>query len=192
MLQAAGREVGMPTVSEVVSPEDVDLVAEYVDMLQIGARNMQNYPLLRKVGRLRKPVLLKRGMAATIEEWLLSAEYIMSEGNPNVVLCERGIRTFETLTRNTLDISAVPLVHELSHLPVVVDPSHAAGKWNLVEPLALAAIAAGADGLMVEVHPRPETALSDGPQSLLPERYCQLVESAKAVHKLVNRRQRHA
>lgn len=192
MLQAAGREVGMPTVSEVVSPEDVDLVAEYVDMLQIGARNMQNYPLLRKVGRLRKPVLLKRGMAATIEEWLLSAEYIMSEGNPNVVLCERGIRTFETLTRNTLDISAVPLVRELSHLPVVVDPSHAAGKWNLVEPLALAAIAAGADGLMVEVHPRPETALSDGPQSLLPERYCQLVESAKAVHKLVNRRQRHA
>jgi len=192
MLQAVGEEVGLPTVSEVMSPEDVDLVARYVDMLQIGARNMQNYALLRKVGTMRKPVLLKRGIAATIEEWLLSAEYIMSEGNPNVVLCERGIRTFEPLTRNTLDISAVPMVHHLSHLPVVVDPSHAAGAWNLVEPLALAAIAAGADGLMVEVHPHPEAALSDGPQSLLPERYCQLVESARELCTLIVRRQTHA
>jgi len=191
VLRAVGREVGMPTVSEVVSPEDVDLVAEYVDMLQIGARNMQNYALLRKVGRLRKPVLLKRGIAATIEEWLLSAEYIMSEGNPNVVLCERGIRTFETLTRNTLDISAVPLVKHLSHLPVLVDPSHAAGQWNLVEPLALAAAAAGADGLMIEVHPHPQNALSDGPQSLLPERYCRLAQSAREIWELLKRRQLH-
>lgn len=191
VLRAVGREVGMPTVSEVVSPEDVDLVAEYVDMLQIGARNMQNYALLRKVGRLRKPVMLKRGIAATIEEWLLSAEYIMSEGNPNVVLCERGIRTFETLTRNTLDISAVPLVKHLSHLPVLVDPSHAAGQWNLVEPLALAAAAAGADGLMIEVHPHPQNALSDGPQSLLPERYCRLAQSAREIWELLKRRQLH-
>lgn len=188
LLQRAGQEAGLPTVSEVVSPEDVELVAQYVDMLQIGARNMQNYALLKKVGRCGKPVLLKRGIAATIEEWLMSAEYIMSEGNPNVVLCERGIRTFEPLTRNTLDISAVPVVHHLSHLPVLVDPSHAAGKWDLVEPLALAAMAAGADGLMVEVHNHPDEALSDGPQSLLPKRYCQLVEKAREIRALAKRR----
>ena len=192
MLQAAAAEVGMPTVSEVVSPEDVDLVAAYVDMLQIGARNMQNYALLRKVGQCQKPILLKRGLAATIEEWLLSAEYIMSAGNPKVVLCERGIRTFETLTRNTLDISAVPIIKHLSHLPIIIDPSHAAGRWNLVEPLALAAVAAGADGLMIEVHPHPEDALSDGPQSLLPERYCRLVESARELWLLLEGRGLHA
>lgn len=188
LLKEAGQEAGLPTVSEVVSPEDVELVAQYVDMLQVGARNMQNYSLLKKVGRTGKPVLLKRGLAATIEEWLMSAEYIMSEGNPNVVLCERGIRTFEPLTRNTLDISAVPVIHHMSHLPVLVDPSHAAGAWNLVEPLALAAVAAGADGLMIEVHNHPDEALSDGPQSLLPKRYCQLVEKAMEIRTLTTRR----
>lgn len=188
LLQEAGRKVGMPTVSEVVASEDVELVARYVDMLQIGARNMQNYALLRKVGQAGKPVLLKRGMAATIEEWLMSAEYIMSEGNPHVVLCERGIRTFEPMTRNTLDISAVPVIKNLSHLPIIVDPSHAAGRWNLVEPLALAAVAAGADGLMIEVHNHPEDALSDGAQSLLPERYCHLVESAQKIGEVLRRK----
>lgn len=179
MLQAAGQLLGMPTVTEVVSTEDVELVASYVDMLQIGARNMQNFALLRKVGAQSKPVLLKRGMAATIEEVLLSAEYIMAEGNSQVVLCERGIRTFETYTRNTLDISAIPVLHRLTHLPVIVDPSHASGKWNLVEPLAMAAIACGADGLMIEVHDEPDRAWSDGEQSLKPERYRELIRSVR-------------
>jgi 3-deoxy-7-phosphoheptulonate synthase len=153
-------------VTEVMSPENVALVAEHADLLQVGARNMQNFDLLRELGRAGKPVLLKRGMSATIEEFLAAAEYILAEGNPNVILCERGIRTFETATRNTLDLSMVPLVRELSHLPVMVDPSHATGKRSLVAPMAKAAFVAGANGILVEVHPEPEKALSDGPQSL--------------------------
>lgn len=164
---AEAREItGMPVISEVMDPENLPLVAEYVDILQIGARNMQNFHLLKAVGRLRKPVMLKRGLSATIEEWLMSAEYILNEGNPDVILCERGIRTFETYTRNTLDLSAIPVVKHLSHLPVIVDPSHGVGKRRYVAPLSKAGIVAGADGLMVEVHPTPEKALSDGPQSL--------------------------
>ncbi|WP_054950244.1 3-deoxy-7-phosphoheptulonate synthase [Numidum massiliense] len=170
LLAEAREETGLPVVSEVMDPENLELVAEYVDILQIGARNMQNFHLLKKIGRTTKPVLLKRGLSSTIEEWLMSAEYILSEGNPNVILCERGIRTFETYTRNTLDLSAVPVVKHLSHLPVVVDPSHGVGKRRYVPPMAKSAIVAGADGLIVEVHPEPEKALSDGPQSLtIPE-----------------------
>jgi len=153
-------------VSEVVTPADVELLARYVDMLQVGTRNMQNYALLQEVGRAGKPVLLKRGMSSTVEEWLLAAEYILSQGNRDVILCERGIRTFETATRFTLDLNAVPLVRELSHLPIVVDPSQATGKWSLVRPMSLAAVAAGANGLIIEVHPQPNQALSDGAQSL--------------------------
>ncbi|HHT49277.1 MAG TPA: 3-deoxy-7-phosphoheptulonate synthase [Firmicutes bacterium] len=166
LIQEVAKETGLAVVTEVVSPHEVELVARYAQMLQIGARNMQNYALLQEVGRAKLPVLLKRGMAATIEEWLMAAEYIMKEGNYQVVLCERGIRTFETATRNTLDVSAIALAKEWSHLPVIADPSHASGRRNLVLPLARAALAAGADGLMVEVHPHPETALSDGAQSL--------------------------
>lgn len=166
LCREVARETGLAVVTEVISPREVELVAEYVQMLQIGARNMQNYALLQEVGRTKLPVLLKRGMAATIEEWLMAAEYIMKEGNNQVVLCERGIRTFETATRNTMDISAITLAKEWSHLPVIADPSHATGRRQLVLPLARAALAAGADGLMIEVHPHPETALSDGPQSL--------------------------
>lgn len=166
LLAKAGREVGLPIVTEVMSPDSVHLVAEHADVLQVGARNMQNFDLLREVGRIRKPVLLKRGMSATIEEFLAAAEYILTEGNPNVILCERGIRTFETATRNTLDLSVVPLIKELSHLPVMVDPSHATGKRSLVVPMSKAALVAGAHGILVEVHPEPEKALSDGPQSL--------------------------
>jgi 3-deoxy-7-phosphoheptulonate synthase len=166
LIHEVAKATGLAVVTEVVSPHEVELVAQYVQMLQIGARNMQNFALLQEVGRAKLPVLLKRGMAATIEEWLMAAEYIMKEGNYQVVLCERGIRTFETATRNTMDVSAIALVKEWSHLPVIADPSHASGRRNLVLPLARAALAAGADGLMVEVHPKPETALSDGPQSL--------------------------
>jgi len=166
-LLAEARELtGLPVITEVVSPEHAKMVADYCDILQVGARNMQNFALLKAVGRVNKPVLLKRGLSATIEEWLLAAEYIMAGGNHNVILCERGIRTHETYTRNTLDLSAVALVKELSHLPVIVDPSHATGRWKLVLPLSRAALAAGADGVMVEVHPNPNEALSDGPQSL--------------------------
>jgi len=179
-LQEAGRATGLPVVTEIMSETEVDLVADYVDMLQIGARNMQNYALLKKVGAQGKPVLLKRGAAATIEELLLSAEYILAAGNSQVVLCERGIRTFShTYTRNTLDISAVPILQHLTHLPVIVDPSHGSGDWNLIEPLSLAALAAGADGLMIEVHSAPEFALSDGPQSLKPEKYRALARRLK-------------
>ncbi len=166
LLALAGKEVGLPIVTEVMSPDSVELVAESADLLQIGARNMQNFDLLREVGRVGKPVLLKRGMSATIEEFLAAAEYILAEGNHQVILCERGIRTFETATRNTLDLSVVPLVKELSHLPVMVDPSHATGKRSLVPPMSKAALVAGAHGIIVEVHPEPEKALSDGPQSL--------------------------
>jgi 3-deoxy-7-phosphoheptulonate synthase len=166
LLALAGKEAGLPIVTEVMSPDSVELVAGSADLLQIGARNMQNFDLLREVGRVGKPVLLKRGMSATIEEFLAAAEYILAEGNHQVILCERGIRTFETATRNTLDLSVVPLVKELSHLPVMVDPSHATGKRSLVPPMSKAALVAGAHGIIVEVHPEPEKALSDGPQSL--------------------------
>ena len=166
LLALAGKESGLPIVTEVMSPDNVGLVAEYADLLQIGARNMQNFDLLREVGKIRKPVLLKRGMSATIEEFLAAAEYILAEGNENVILCERGIRTYETATRNTLDLAVAPLIKEMSHLPIMVDPSHATGKRSLVPPMTLAALVAGAHGVLVEVHPEPEKALSDGPQSL--------------------------
>jgi 3-deoxy-7-phosphoheptulonate synthase len=173
---AEAREAsGLPVVTEVLSPEDVDLVADYADLLQVGARNMQNYALLRRLAASTKPVLLKRGPAATIREWLLAAEYLLSGGNPNVVLCERGIRTFETATRNTLDLAGVALVKELSHLPVLVDPSHGTGQRRLVPPASRAAAAVGADGLIIEVHPRPDQALSDGEQSLDPAQFASLM-----------------
>jgi 3-deoxy-7-phosphoheptulonate synthase len=179
ILRKAGDEAGLPVVSEALDTRHVELVAKYVDMIQIGARNMQNFPLLREVGKTKKPVLLKRGFGCTIEEWLLAAEYILLEGGWDVVLCERGIRTFEPSTRFTLDIAAVAVVKELSHLPVVVDPSHAAGKSSLVKPLARAALAVGADGIMVEVHPSPSTALSDGPQSLTLKEFEELMEELR-------------
>ncbi len=181
ILNKVSAKTSLPTVTEVVNPADVDIVETYADMLQIGARNTQNFALLKKVGHSRKPVLLKRGMSTTIEELLMSAEYILSEGNPNVILCERGIRTFETATRNTLDLSAVPVLKELTHLPVIVDPSHAAGNWRYVIPLSRAAVAVGADGIIVEVHPEPEKAVSDGAQSLKPEKFYQMMEELKAI-----------
>ena len=176
LLKKVRERTGLPVVTEVVNPADVDLVEAYADILQIGARNVQNFALLKRVGQARKPVLLKRGMMTTIEELLMSAEYILSEGNADVILCERGIRTFETATRNTLDLSAVVVLKQLSHLPVIVDPSHAAGHWRYVAPLARAAVAVGADGIIVEVHPEPEKAVSDGMQSLKPEKFYQLME----------------
>lgn len=175
-LAEARDATGLKIVTEVIDPRSVQLVAEYVDVLQVGARNMQNFNLLREVGRTDLPILLKRGLAATLEEFLLAAEYIISSGNPNVILCERGIRTFETYTRNTLDLSAVPALKHLTHLPVMVDPSHGTGKWRLVAPMAKAALAAGADGLIIEVHHDPAKALSDGPQSLTPENYHSLMQ----------------
>jgi len=175
LLEEAGKAHGMPVVTEVMTPELVPLIAAHADMLQVGARNMQNYGLLKAVGQSGKPVFLKRGMMSTINEFLMSAEYIMSEGNANVVLCERGIRTFETETRNTLDIQAVPVLRKYSHLPIMVDPSHASGHWDLVTPMARASVAAGADGIMVEVHPDPEVAFSDGQQSLKPEKFRDLM-----------------
>ena len=174
-LREASDEAGLPFVTEVMTPEQAPIVEQYADMIQIGARNMQNFALLRAAGKSSKPVFLKRGMAATINEFLMSAEYVLSEGNQNVVLCERGIRTFETETRNTLDLSAVPVLNRLTHLPVFVDPSHGTGHWHLVEPMARAAVAAGADGLMIEMHPQPEEAMSDGAQSLKPKRFDQLM-----------------
>lgn len=187
-LLAEAREItGLPVVTEVMSPDQVPLVSTYADILQIGARSMQNYALLHAVGESQRPVLLKRGMMSTIEELLMSAEYILSHGNSRVILCERGIRTFETYTRNTLDISAVPLLKQLSHLPVLVDPSHGTGHWELVGPVSRAAIAAGADGLIIEVHPRPDEAWSDGAQSLKPSRFADLMESLRAVAAAVGR-----
>jgi 3-deoxy-7-phosphoheptulonate synthase len=177
----------LPIVTEVMEPQLVPLVTTYADVLQVGARNMQNYALLHAVGESQRPVMLKRGMMCTVEELLMSAEYILSHGNERVILCERGIRTFETYTRNTLDLSAVPLLKQLSHLPVVVDPSHGTGKWELVEPVSLAAVAAGADGLLIEVHPHPDAALSDGAQSLKPERFAALVQKLHAVAQAVGR-----
>jgi 3-deoxy-7-phosphoheptulonate synthase len=181
LMAKARAETGLPIVTEVMTPTDVALVAEYADLLQIGARNMQNYQLLEEVGRSQRPVLLKRGLSATFEEWMLSAEYIMNQGNHNVILCERGIRTFETATRNTLDLNAVALAKKRTHLPIIVDPSHGTGKWYLVQPLALAGLAAGADGLMIEVHPDPDKATSDGPQSLTLERFAELMPKINAL-----------
>ena len=188
LLAEAREETGLPVVTEVMAPEQVRVASEYADVLQIGARNMQNFPLLREVGRCRKPVLLKRGFWATVEEWLCAAEYIMVEGNLDVILCERGIRTFEKATRNTLDLSAVALLKHVSPLPVIVDPSHGTGVRELVPSMAKASAAAGADGIMVEVHPRPEEALSDGPQSLRFEEFRRLMEELRPVVEAVGRK----
>ncbi len=187
ILSAAKQLTGLPVVTEVTTPTVVELVASYADILQVGARNMQNFALLEAVGRTGKPVLLKRGMMSTVEELLMSAEYILSNGNPNVILCERGIRTFETATRNTLDISAVPVLKSLSHLPVIIDPSHATGQRSLVEPMAKAAVAAGADGLIIEVHPDPDSALCDGVQSLFPDDFLRLMNELRRIVKATGR-----
>ena len=181
LLRQAGDEVGMPVITECLSVRDIEVCARYSDVIQIGARNMQNFVLLQEAGKTGKPVLLKRGLAGTVEEWLLASEYILSEGNPNVMLCERGIRTFEPSTRNTLDLNAVALVKRLSHLPVIADPSHGTGKWYLVRPMAMASLAAGADGLMIEVHPNPDHALSDGAQSLTPANFGELADDARVL-----------
>ena len=188
-LLAEARELfGLPIITEVMDTEDVELCARYADILQIGARNMQNFALLRKVGRTQRPVMLKRGLAATVEEFLMSAEYIMSEGNSQIVLCERGIRAVDnTHTRNTLDISVVPVIKRLSHLPIIVDPSHATGHSYLIAPMAKAGLVAGADGLMIEIHPQPEEALSDGPQALLPEAFAKLMQELNAMQDVLHR-----
>lgn len=187
LLKIARKETGLPIVTEIMSARMLERFVEDVDLIQIGARNMQNFELLKELGRTNVPVLLKRGLSATIEEWLMAAEYIMAGGNDNVILCERGIRTFETYTRNTLDLSAIPAVKKLSHLPVIVDPSHAAGLWWMVEPMAKAAVAAGADGLIIEVHNDPEHALCDGAQSLKPERFARLMGELSGIAKIVGR-----
>ncbi len=187
ILKDISQEVDMPTVTEVMDTRDVELVASYADVLQIGARNMQNFNLLKEVGQTKKPIILKRGLSATVKELLMSAEYILSEGNFNVILCERGIRTFSEFTRNTLDVSAIPAAKMLSHLPVIADPSHACGKWGLVGPLSKSAVAAGADGLLVEVHSNPKDALSDGPQQLLPENFTSLIQELRKVAQAVGR-----
>jgi 3-deoxy-7-phosphoheptulonate synthase len=187
ILAEAGAAVGLPTVSEVMDPRDVETVAEHVDLLQIGTRNAQNYFLLDEVGNSDKPVLLKRGMACSVEEWLLCAEYVLARGNPNVILCERGIRTFETGTRFTLDVAAIPLAKRLSHLPVVADPSHGTGRWYLVEPMSLASVAAGADGVMVEIHPNPDRALSDGAQSLTFANFHLLMDHVRSLSDALHR-----
>ncbi|MGM9947442.1 3-deoxy-7-phosphoheptulonate synthase [Floccifex sp.] len=183
----ARHETGLPIVSELMAIEHLPEFVENVDIIQIGARNMQNFDLLKAVGKTKKPVLLKRGLANTIEEWIMAAEYIMSEGNPNVIFCERGIRTFEKYTRNTLDLAVIPIIKERTHLPIIIDPSHAAGDYKLIESLSLAAIAAGADGLIIEVHDDPCNAWSDGSQSLKPKRYAQLVEKGRAIAKVIGR-----
>ena len=187
LLKLAKEDAGMPVVTEVMDTRNVGLVGKYADILQIGARNMQNYDLLREVGKSKQPVLLKRGLSATINEWLMSAEYIMSSGNPNVILCERGIRTFETHTRNTLDLNAVPAVKELTHLPVIVDPSHGTGRYSLVAPMSKAAVAAGADGLLIEVHNKPNKSISDAEQNISTKRFAGLMKELKLVAKAVGR-----
>jgi 3-deoxy-7-phosphoheptulonate synthase len=187
LLARARQETGLAIVTEALEPDLVDVVADVADIVQIGARNMQNYPLLRRAGRCGKPVLLKRGLAASIDELLLAAEYVVSEGNPDVILCERGIRSFDTHTRNLLDLTAIPVVHSLSHLPIIADPSHGTGVRAKVMPMARAAIAAGADGLMVEVHPSPDTALSDGAQSLRPEQFTELMEQVRIIAHAIGR-----
>lgn len=187
ILAEAQIKTGLPIITEVISPEDVELVESYTDVLQIGARNMQNYPLLKRVGKAEKPVMLKRSFTGTIEEWLGCAEYILAGGNMDVILCERGIRTYQKVTRNTLDITAVPIIKQVSHLPIIVDPSHGTGIRSLVNPMAKAAIAAGTDGLMLEMHPHPENALSDGPQSLLPQGLTDLIKELEPVAKAVGK-----
>jgi len=187
ILRAAGDQTGMPIITEVMDTDDISKIVCYADILQIGARNCQNYSFLKKIGKIDKPVLLKRGMMTTIEEFLLAAEYILTGGNMNVILCERGIRTFETETRNTLDISAVPILKQKTHLPVMVDPSHAAGSWEIIEPLCLAALVAGADGIIVEVHSQPHKALCDGKQSLKPERFARITEKLKALARFMHK-----
>ena len=184
-LAEAKEKTGLRIVTEVTEVDAVETVAEYSDLLQIGARNMQNFRLLKEVGRTQKPVMLKRGLAATLDEWLNAAEYILNEGNPNVIFCERGIRTYETYTRNTLDLSAVAAIKHLSHLPIIVDPSHGTGKWRFIKPMALAAVACGADGLIMEMHPNPAKALSDGPQSLTPDNYYDLMDSVTKLAKFM-------
>jgi 3-deoxy-7-phosphoheptulonate synthase len=188
ILAQAGKETQMPVITEVMSPDHVDLVAKYADILQIGARNMQNFILLDEVGKTKKPVLLKRGLSSSIQEWLLAAEYILAQGNEQIILCERGIRTFETYTRNTMDLSAIPIIEKVSHLPIIADPSHATGKWYLVTPLALAAVAAGADGVLIEVHPNPDMALIDGPQSLTFDNFRLLMSQLVHIAKTKNRK----
>ncbi len=187
ILRDVAKATGMPVVTELMDLRDIELLEEYADVLQIGARNMQNFELLKEAGQSHKPILLKRGLSATITEFLLAAEYLLSQGNFNVILCERGIRTFEDQTRFTLDLNAVPVIKKLSHLPIIVDPSHGTGSYEYVGPMAKAAVAAGADGLMIEVHPNPEVALSDGPQSLLPKRFAALVKELKKVAQAVGR-----
>ncbi|MVX65128.1 3-deoxy-7-phosphoheptulonate synthase [Clostridium chromiireducens] len=187
LLKKARANTGLPIVTELMSPYDIETFVENVDVIQVGARNMQNFDLLKELGKTNKPILLKRGLSATIEEWLMSAEYIMAGGNENVILCERGIRTFENYTRNTLDLSAVPAVKKLSHLPIVIDPSHSAGKYWMVEPLAKAAVAVGADGLIIEVHNDPANALCDGPQSIKPSKFAKLMEELKVIAAAVGR-----
>lgn len=187
-LLAAKEETGLPIVSELMSEKYIDEFNDKVDLVQIGARNMQNFDLLKEVGRrIKKPVLLKRGLSSTYEEWIMSAEYIMASGNPNVILCERGIRTFETYTRNTLDLQAIPVIQRMTHLPIIIDPSHAGGKWWLVEPMAKAAVVAGCHGLMIEVHNNPECALCDGPQSLKPQKYDDLIRQVKVLAKFTGK-----
>lgn len=187
ILCEAKEATGLPIVTELMSTAHLDIFHEKVDLIQIGARNMQNFDLLKQLGDIERPILLKRGLNATYEEWFMSAEYIMSAGNENVILCERGIRTFETFTRNTLDLQSIPVVRKLTHLPIVIDPSHAGGKWWLVEPMAKAAVAAGADGLMVEVHNNPECALCDGAQSLKPEKYEELIRQVAGIAKIIGK-----
>lgn len=187
ILCAVKEAVGLPIVTELMSPEYLDVFNEKVDLIQIGARNMQNFDLLKQLGQVDRPILLKRGLNATYEEWMMSAEYIMASGNENVILCERGIRTFETYTRNTLDLQSVPVLRKLTHLPVIIDPSHAGGKWWLVDSMAKASVAAGADGLMIEVHNNPEAALCDGAQSLKPEKYSELLKDVKQIADIIHR-----
>ena len=187
ILEAVKKEVGLPIVSELMSPQYLDVFNEKVDLIQIGARNMQNFDLLKQLGQVDRPILLKRGLNATYEEWLMSAEYIMASGNENVILCERGVRTFESYTRNTLDLQSIPVIQKLSHLPIIIDPSHAGGKWWLVEPMAKAAVAAGANGLMIEVHNNPEMALCDGSQSLKPAKYDALLKQVAEIAKVVGK-----
>jgi len=188
LLAKVRKETGMPIITEVMTPEDVELVAACADILQIGARNMQNFILLDKVGKTRKPVMLKRGLSATIQEWLLAAEYILAQGNDQVILCERGIRTFETHTRNTMDVSSIPIIKKDSHLPIIADPSHATGKWYLVTPVSLAAVAAGADGVMIEVHPNPDLALKDGAQSLTFDNFGKLMSQLTSLAQAIGRK----
>ena len=187
ILAEAREQTGMPVVTELMDSKDLDLMVQYADVIQIGARNMQNFRLLLDVGGVDKPILLKRGISATIEEWLMAAEYIMSKGNHKVILCERGIRTYERATRNTLDLSCVPILKQLTHLPIIVDPSHAVGRWDLVAPMARAAVAAGADGIMIEVHTNPSEAMSDGEQSLKPDVFAQLIKELKPIAKAIGR-----